>query len=264
MAGNIRIFEATSRFQKVSKGIIFNKEIDPFTLGIYVTVLALGKKWELNITGLASYLGITDAKIRRAFALLESAGYLRRRRVQDESGKFRGWDYEIGELPLSELSENRPSENTDIGKNRPSENQQVGNINKDYTGSKEINEHRETNNNAFDFRASLISLGVTEAVVDDWLEVRKRSRAVNSRTAFDEIAKQIEKSGLPADDCIRKAVARNWRGFEAAWMVEKTPTPQAPRPEQRHLSPEERTMAALARLQARDGMLHTFNNPDEQ
>lgn len=264
MAGNIRIFEATSRFQKVSKGIIFNKEIDPFTLGIYVTVLALGKKWELNIIGLSSYLGITEAKIRRSFALLESAGYLRRRRVQDEGGKFRGWDYEIGELPLSELQEIRPSENTDLGKNRPSENQQVGYINRDYKETKENKQQRETNK-TFDFRAALVSLGVSEEVATDWMEVRRRSKAVNSKTAFDEIAKQIKKSGLPADDCIRKAVARNWRGFEASWLQDKNNhTPQAPRSEARQLSPEERTMAALRRLQERDGNLHTFETPDEQ
>ena len=59
---------------------------------------------------------------------------------------------------------------------------------------------------------------------------------------------------------------RDWQAAIRQWEQRRkeTPTPN-PRPQQpaRHLSPEERTLAALARLQARDGMLNTFN-PDEQ
>ena len=84
MAGNITIIEPSSKYQKVAKGIILDKRIDAATLGIYVKVLALGKEWKLNITGLASYLEISEGRVRKAFALLEDLGYLRRLRVKNE------------------------------------------------------------------------------------------------------------------------------------------------------------------------------------
>jgi hypothetical protein len=122
MAGNIRIIEPTDNYQKVSKGIIFNQEIDTLTLGIYVRVLAMGKKWELNVKGLASTISVSADKIRFAFASLEKAGYLRRKRVQGTHGRFSGWDYEISSVPFTDIAKTPTSVNTDIGENRIPEN----------------------------------------------------------------------------------------------------------------------------------------------
>ena len=124
MAGNIRIIEPTENYQKVSKGIIFNRDIDALTLGIYVKVLCLGKEWELNVKGLSSTLNVSADKIRTAFALLEKAGYLRRSREQGERGRFIGWNYEISSVPFTDIAKTPTSVNTDIGKNRISENRE--------------------------------------------------------------------------------------------------------------------------------------------
>ena len=118
MAGNIRIIEPTENYQKVSKGIIFNRDIDALTLGIYVKVLCLGKEWELNIQGLAKALNLSEAKIKTAFSLLERAGYVKRIHIKDESnGRFLGFDYHIGAVPFPE------EERTDLvathGRNEP-------------------------------------------------------------------------------------------------------------------------------------------------
>lgn len=118
MAGNIRIIEPTENYQKVSKGIIFNRDIDALTLGIYVKVLCLGKEWELNIQGLVKALNLSEAKIKTAFSLLERAGYVKRIHIKDESnGRFLGFDYHIGAVPFPE------EERTDLvathGRNEP-------------------------------------------------------------------------------------------------------------------------------------------------
>ena len=103
MAGNIRIIEPTDNYQKVSKGVIFDKEIDALTLGIYVKVLCLGKEWELNVQGLAKTLNLSEAKIKAAFSRLERAGYVKRIHVKDEkTGYFLGFDYHIGHDPFPE------------------------------------------------------------------------------------------------------------------------------------------------------------------
>lgn len=267
MAGNIKVIEAASSYQKVSKGIIFDKGIDPYTLGMYVKVIALGKEWDLNIIGFASYLGITESKVRRAFSLLEQSGYLRRIHLKDpKTGRFTGWDYEVGVEPFPEeertnLAKTQPLENPKCGKPKGWDSQTLGNqqgINKEY---KEIKTTKEVKN-AFNFKDALLGLGVPSPIVEDWMEVRRKKNAVNTESAFKYLLAEINKSGLPASDCIRIAAENSWKGFKAEYLQPRQN--QAARPvERRRLSPEEITMQSLARLQARDGYLHTFT-PDEQ
>lgn len=130
MAGNITIIEARSAFQKVSKDIIYNPDIDPLTLGIYVKILALGKKWKLNVTGLATTLGISDDKVRKSIGKLIKTGYVSRSAAKGPNGLFAGWDYIVGEAPLTDLPKIGNTENTDDRKNGNTENtvnREIGN-----------------------------------------------------------------------------------------------------------------------------------------
>lgn len=74
----------------------------------------------------------------------------------------------------------------------------------------------------FDFRAALLGLGVSPEVVDAWLQVRKAKKCVNTELAFKTIAREIEKTGRSADDCIRYAAAHSWAGFNAEWLENGT------------------------------------------
>lgn len=76
---------------------------------------------------------------------------------------------------------------------------------------------------SFSFLNSLMALGVSEETARDWMQVRKEQHAVNTKTAFDRIKREIDKSGKSAEECIRTAVEKSWRGFEASWM------PKAPK-----------------------------------
>ena len=71
----------------------------------------------------------------------------------------------------------------------------------------------------FDFKKSLIEIGVSPEVAEDWLQVRKAKRASNTETAFRRIKNEIDKSGLSANECITIAVARSWQGFQADWVT---------------------------------------------
>ena len=71
----------------------------------------------------------------------------------------------------------------------------------------------------FDFKQSLIEIGVAPEVAEDWMHVRKTKRAANTETAFKRIKQEIEKTGLSADECISIAVARSWQGFQADWVA---------------------------------------------
>ena len=84
--GNITVVEATSRFKKVDISLIENENIDCLTLGIYTKLIVLGKRWNLNVRGLRSHLGLSDEKVRKALSLLEQEGYIVRTPCRDDKG----------------------------------------------------------------------------------------------------------------------------------------------------------------------------------
>ena len=138
MAGNIKIIQPRENFQKVAKAVILNEDVDALTLGVYVKVLCLGKKWDLNVKGLASVLHVSADKIRACFSTLEKTGYLRRTRSQGARGRFDGWDYELSSEPLTDIAKTPTSENTDNGKTPTSEkchsNNRYISVDREYTG----------------------------------------------------------------------------------------------------------------------------------
>lgn len=90
------------------------------------------------------------------------------------------------------------------------------NILNNNSSTKNINKNKK--DVRFDFKKSLLEIGVTPQVAEDWLKVRKAKKAANTETAFKRIKKEIELSGLSADECITIAVERSWQGFKAEWV----------------------------------------------
>ena len=76
----------------------------------------------------------------------------------------------------------------------------------------------ENSSTVFDFKKSLLSLGIQKSIVEDWMKIRKSKKAVNSETAFNLITKEINKTNLSANDCISECVMRSWSGFKAEWI----------------------------------------------
>lgn len=89
--------------------------------------------------------------------------------------------------------------------------------------SKEEESKEEEVKYIFNFRNALIDLGIEKQIVDDWLKVRKTKKATNTETAFDLIKKQIEKSGLTANECIKISVQNSWSGFKSEWIKDSIP-----------------------------------------
>ena len=116
--GNITVVEAQSRYKKVDIALIENENIDCLTLGIYTKLIVLGKKWNLNVKGLRSHLGLSDEKVRKALSLLEHEGYIVRTPCRNEKGQLLGWNYTIYPIPVNE------DERSQAGKGN--ENPQVG------------------------------------------------------------------------------------------------------------------------------------------
>lgn len=222
MAGNIKIIEPTENYQKVSKGIIFNREIDALTLGIYVKVLCLGKEWQLNIQGLAQTLNLSDSKIRTAFSLLERAGYVKRVQIKDnKTGHFLGYDYHIGFEPFPEdertdlvaihKKESRPIktqtlENPDSGKTGFRETQTLenrGDIYRDNNIDRDKKEDREVKGNK--------SLPTRQEVRD---YCKERNNAIDPDYFYDKMESVgwTLKSGQKVKDW--RATIRTWEKYD--------------------------------------------------
>lgn len=71
----------------------------------------------------------------------------------------------------------------------------------------------------FDFKTSIIDLGVEKQIAEDWMKVRAKKKAANTKTAFNAIKKQIEISGVPANECVKIAAEKSWQGLKAEWII---------------------------------------------
>lgn len=277
MAGNIKIIEPTERYIKVSRGIVRDDAVDVLTLGVYVKILVLGKDWKLNIAGLGlifrkTGFRISDNKVRESIVKLESLGYIRRVADRDENNRMLGWDYYVYFEPVAEEQRTRAgfpsytkSDNTKVPSYGISDNTENGEeINKEYKENKTLSINKDNKGNkrsttpAFDFLSALLNLGVSESTAKDWLQVRKQKGGVNTQTAFNDICREIDRTGASAEDCIRMAVVNTWRGFKADWyltaLAKETPSPvpQTPSPSGR-TSTVEHNLRTLAQLHINAG-----------
>lgn len=81
-----------------------------------------------------------------------------------------------------------------------------------------VEKSKETAPKGFDFEKKLIEYGFEKKLVEEWLLIRKRKRAVNSETAFNRFIKEVEKTGRAANEILELVVSKSWQGFEASWI----------------------------------------------
>ena len=79
----------------------------------------------------------------------------------------------------------------------------------------------------FSFKKSFIDLGVEEQILKDWMSVRRKKKATDSLTSLNAIKKQIELSGISANECIKICVESDWKGFKSEWLNDKNKIKQA-------------------------------------
>jgi len=79
------------------------------------------------------------------------------------------------------------------------------------------------NNNKFDFKKRLIEIVGDEVLVNDYIQVRKKKKCVQTETAFKQLINECEKNNFPVHSALQICVKKNWGGFEYAWLnkVEK-------------------------------------------
>ena len=233
--GNMTVVEATSRFKKVDISLIENENIDCLTLGIYTKLIVLGKKWNLNVKGLRSHLGLSDEKVRKALALLEQEGYIVRTPCRDEKGHLLGWNYTIYPVPVNE------DDRSQAGKRK--ENQQVGlpsspipdhsdngglinNRNKETLEIKDLPKEERIDKSipkkkSFDVYADLSYVDAPYAAIwQEWLDYKKEIKKQyktqrGAKSQYNTLIKYADNNPILANAIVKISIEHSWDGFFA-------------------------------------------------
>lgn len=220
----IRISRKIADFTCIDNGISKDPELSLQEKGLMLTVLSLPDSWEFNIQGLATIAKESKPTLAKIIHSLMAHGYCKRERIIDpETKRVIKWEYTFFEVKNGDGCDFEPQ-----SKKPQVENPQSGKATSGKVAT--IKYYKESNTNKsntkkeysrFDFLKALKSLGVSDEVARDWMAVRKTKRATNTKTAFDRIKTEIDKSGRTADECIRIAVEKSWQGFQADWLPAK-------------------------------------------
>tara|TARA_R110000796_G_C14553666_1_gene434136 strand:+ start:371 stop:1090 length:720 start_codon:yes stop_codon:yes gene_type:complete len=70
---------------------------------------------------------------------------------------------------------------------------------------------------AFSFYNSLIELGATKQLSNEWLAIRKVKKATNSETAFKAFKTQVEKTKATVNEILELCVINSWKGYNCEW-----------------------------------------------
>lgn len=71
-------------------------------------------------------------------------------------------------------------------------------------------------------QAMLSAMNVSDAIANDWIQIRKTKKAAITQTALDGIYREAEKAGLSLENALRHCCERGWSGFNASWIAEKS------------------------------------------
>lgn len=71
----------------------------------------------------------------------------------------------------------------------------------------------------FSFKKSLNELGADQELISDWLKVRAKKKATNTKTAFNAFRRELENSGMDINEVLTLCIERDWKGFKSEWIT---------------------------------------------
>lgn len=214
----------TKGFTVMSNYHFQDKEISLKAKGLLGLMLSLPSNWDYSVNGLVAIVKENKAAVQTALKELEEHKYLKRTRVQDETGRF-DYVYDIYEKPYDKLpcTENRC---TDIQctENRCTENQPQINTNKQSTNkqnTKELNtnEYKEKNNKKESVNSVIAEYTENKDLQDalhDFVDMRTKTRKPLTVRAMKLSLNELNK--LAVDDVtkiaiVNQSIMHNWLTF---------------------------------------------------
>lgn len=140
----------TKGFTVMSNYHFQDKEISLKAKGLLGLMLSLPSNWDYSVNGLVAIVKENKAAVQTVLKELEEHKYLKRTRVQDETGRF-DYIYDIYEKPYDKLpcTENPctdiPCTEVRCTENQPQINTNKQNTNKQSTKELNTNEYKEKN-----------------------------------------------------------------------------------------------------------------------
>lgn len=215
---NTKGFTVMSNYHFQDKGISLKAK------GLLGLMLSLPSNWDYSVNGLVANVKENKAAVQSALKELEEHKYLKRTRVQDETGRF-DYVYDIYEKPYDKLpcTENRC---TDIqcAENRCTENQPQINTNKQNTNkqnTKELNTNEYKEKNIKKESVNSVIAEYTESkdlqdALHDFVDMRTKARKPLTVRAMKLSLNELDK--LAVDDVtkiaiVNQSIMHNWLTF---------------------------------------------------
>lgn len=214
----------TKGFTAMSNYHFKDKEISLKAKGLLGLMLSLPSNWDYSVNGLVAIVKENKAAVQTALKELEEHKYLKRTRVQDETGRF-DYIYNIYEKPYdkSPCTENRC---TDIQctENRCTENQPQINTNKQNTNkqnTKELNTNEYKEKNIKKESVNSVIAEYTESkdlqdALHDFVDMRTKVRKPLTVRAMKLSLNELDKLAL--DDVtkiaiVNQSIVHSWLTF---------------------------------------------------
>ena len=239
----IRSTRPESNFYLLDKRISEDKKLSWASRGLLIFLLGKPDNWRISAEYLAQQTNESSKKTGKqgVYSLLDElivASYVVRsdKQAHDEkTGFLLGYDYVVYDSPCHP----KPCKAEPCKAEPCKANHTLTSIDINQglnLTSIDINQGLNDNNGAAAQKPNklglkdLISLGVTEQIARDWLEVRKMKRAPLTQTALDAIIKEAAKARLTLNDAIKSCVENSWQGFKSDWYLNVNKSSNGNRP----------------------------------
>lgn len=214
----------TKGFTVMSNYHFQDKEISLKAKGLLGLMLSLPSNWDYSVNGLVAIVKENKAAVQTALKELEEHKYLKRTRVQDETGRF-DYIYDIYEKPYDKLpcTENRCTDiqctEVQCTENQPQINTNKQNTNKQSTKELNTNEYKEKNIKKESVNSVIAEYTESKDLQDalhDFVDMRTKARKPLTVRAMKLSLNELDK--LAVDDVTKIAIVNqsimlNWLTF---------------------------------------------------
>lgn len=214
----------TKGFTVMSNYHFQDKEISLKAKGLLGLMLSLPSNWDYSVNGLVAIVKENKATVQTVLKELEEHKYLKRTRVQDETGRF-DYIYDIYEKPYDKLpcTENPCTEvqctEVQCTENQPQINTNKQNTNKQNTKELNTNEYKEKNIKKESVNSVISEYTENKDLQDalhDFVDMRTKARKPLTVRAMKLSLNQLDK--LAVDDVtkiaiVNQSIVHTWSTF---------------------------------------------------
>jgi len=101
MSGKIHRIKSTGNFVILQKTVLQDENLSWKAKGLHCYLMQLPADWQINVADLSNRSKDGRDATASALSELQKAGYIKRTKINDEGGKFAGYDYEVHEVKIS-------------------------------------------------------------------------------------------------------------------------------------------------------------------